>query len=205
MITIIDYGMGNIGSIVNLCRYLGIPAKVCAEPAAIARAAKLILPGVGAFDAGMNNLEKCGLLPALQQRVVVEQTPILGICLGMQLLARRSEEGIRPGLGWIDADVVRLRSIPGQQPALQIPHMGWSQLAPRAGSRLCADLPADPRFYFVHSYHVVCDHPEDVAATTDHGGPVTAVIERGHLLGTQFHPEKSHRFGMQLLRNFARL
>jgi len=205
MITIIDYGMGNIGSILNLCRYLSIPAEASSDPTIVARATKLILPGVGAFDAGMLSLEKSGLQAALQQRVVVEGTPILGICLGMQLLARRSEEGSRPGLGWIAADVVRFRSPPEQKPPLQIPHMGWSYLDARASSRLCAELPAEPRFYFVHSYHVVCDHPEDVAATTEYGGTITAALERGHLFGTQFHPEKSHRFGMSILRNFARL
>lgn len=205
MISIIDYGVGNLGSILNLCRYLGIPAEIINSPESVARATKLILPGVGAFDAGMGNLEKSGLLAPLHQRVVIEQTPVLGICLGMQLLARRSEEGTLPGLGWIAADVVRFRSPPDLSPPLQIPHMGWSHLSVRPGSRLCADLPPDPRFYFVHSYHVVCDQPQDVAATTEHGGPVTAVVERGHILGTQFHPEKSHRFGMQLMRNFARL
>ena len=203
MITLIDYGMGNIGSVVNLCRYLGIPAEVTSDPATVARATKLILPGVGAFDAGMINLEKSGLKLALHQRVIDQNTPILGICLGMQLLARRSEEGVLPGLGWIAADVVRFRFPPDQKPPLQIPHMGWSHLATKPGSRLCADLPAEPRFYFVHSYHLVCDHPSDVAATTEHGGTITAAIECGHLFGTQFHPEKSHRYGMQLIRNFS--
>lgn len=205
MITIIDYGMGNLGSILNMCRHLGIPAEISGDPATVVHAEKLILPGVGAFDAGMEKLEKSGLREALDQRVVRENAPILGICLGMQLLARRSEEGVLPGLGWIAADVVRFRSPEGRQPPLQIPHMGWSHLNPRLNSRLFADLPADPRFYFVHSYHVVCDLPDDIAATTDHGGMITASIEHAQILGTQFHPEKSHRFGMQLLRNFARL
>jgi glutamine amidotransferase len=205
MITIIDYGMGNLGSILNMCRHLGIPAETSGDPATVVRAEKLILPGVGAFDAGMEKLDQSGLREALDQRVVRENAPILGICLGMQLLARRSEEGVRPGLGWIAADVVRFQSPEGRQPPLQIPHMGWSHLTPRLDSRLFAGLPADPRFYFVHSYHVVCDQPGDISATTEHGGTITAAIERGHILGTQFHPEKSHRFGMQLLRNFARL
>ena len=205
MITVVDCGMGNIGSILNMCRYLGIEANVATDPESVSKAGKLILPGVGAFDTGMLNLEKRGLQAALQQKVMVEHTPILGICLGLQLFARRSEEGRLPGLGWLQADVVRFRSAPDLQSPLQIPHMGWSYITPQPRSQLFQDMPGEPRFYFVHSYHVVCDAADNIAATTHHGGTVTAAIERDHLFGTQFHPEKSHRYGMQLLRNFARL
>lgn len=205
MIAIVDYGMGNLASILNMCRHLGIAAQITKDPETLARAEKLILPGVGAFDAGMEQLEASGLLPLLNEQVLERSTPVLGICLGMQLLARRSEEGVRPGLGWIAADVVRFKSAPPGQPPLQVPHMGWSHLVARSNARLLTGLKAESRFYFVHSYHMVCDNPDDVAATTDHGGAITAAVERGHIFGTQFHPEKSHRFGMQLLRNFSLL
>ncbi len=202
MITIVDYGVGNLGSIANMLKKIGAKAEVASDPAALRRAEKLILPGVGAFDAGMRKLNESGLTPLLNELVLEKKTPILGLCLGMQLMTRRSEEGVEAGLGWFEAETVRFRFGP-EQAHLKIPHMGWNTLEVRRPHPLVADLGPEPRFYFVHSYHVVCADPADVVAWTDYGHPVAAVIARENILGAQFHPEKSHKFGMQLLRNFA--
>lgn len=203
MIVIVDYGMGNLGSILNMLKKAGAEAVIGATPDSIAAADKLILPGVGAFDAGMRNLQERGLREVLEQKVVQERTPLLGICLGMQLLSRRSEEGNLPGLGWLAADTVRFRF--AEDSPLKIPHMGWNEPRPRGAATLFAPLAQDARFYFVHSYHVVCDDPGDVAAVADYGGEVVAAVESGNIFGVQFHPEKSHRFGLQLLQTFAEL
>lgn len=202
MITIIDYGVGNLGSIANMLKKIGAPAEVSADPVALRRAEKLILPGVGAFDAGMRKLKEAGLAPLLNELVLEKKVPVLGLCLGMQLMTRRSEEGAEAGLGWFDAETVRFQFGP-EQSHLKVPHMGWNTLEICRAHPLVADLGPESRFYFVHSYHVVCADPADVVARTDYGQPVTAIIARGNILGAQFHPEKSHRFGMQLLRNFA--
>lgn len=204
MIVIVDYDMGNVGSIANMLRRIGAPAEISADPERIAAASKLILPGVGAFDTGMANLARSGLLPLLSEKVVEQGTPVLGICLGMELLARDSEEGSCSGLGWIQGRIVRFRFPEGRED-LNVPHMGWNAVRPSGGSVLLRDLPEDPRFYFVHSYHFVCDRVEDAAGWTSYGYDFASVVERGHIMGTQFHPEKSHRFGMALLRNFADL
>jgi glutamine amidotransferase len=201
MMVIIDYGMGNLGSIHNMLRRLGTEAIVTSDHAAIQSARKLILPGVGAFDHGMENLARLGLIPVLNEAVLAKKTPVLGICLGMQLLSRRSEEGQLPGLGWIDAQTVRFR-FPENSARLKIPHMGWNFISPRTTHPLLEGLD-NPRFYFVHSYHVCCDCPEHVLATCRHGIEFTAAVCKDNILGTQFHPEKSHRFGMALLKNFA--
>lgn len=202
MIAIIDYGMGNLGSIANMLRKIGADATITADPAVISAADRLILPGVGSFGAGMAHLEERGLLPVLDRRVRQDGVPILGICLGMQLFTRHSEEGDVRGLGWIEADTRRFRT--SDAPAgLRVPHMGWNTVAPRRDHDVLRDLPEDPRFYFVHSYHVVCDDPTDELCTTVHGYAFASVVHRGNVVGTQFHPEKSHRFGLHLLRNFA--
>lgn len=202
MIGIIDLGLGNVGSIQNMCTRAGIEAALVREPAAVASSSKLILPGVGDFGHGMRSLHASGLLPVLEQRVLVEKVPLMGICLGMQMLTRGSEEAQEPGLGWIEADTVRLSV---EHAGLRVPHMGWNEIAARKGSTLFADLPDESRFYFVHTYEVVCDRPDDVAATAFYGKPVTAAICRDNISGTQFHPEKSHRFGLALFRSFASL
>ncbi len=198
MITIVDYGMGNLSSIANMLKRIGVPSATTADPAALAAATKLILPGVGAFDTGMRNLRERGLVDVLERRVRKDGVPLLGICLGMQLLARSSEEGSLPGLGWIDADVVRFRG-----EGLKVPHMGWNTVRPVGPGGLFEGLGDPPRFYFVHAYRLRLDRPEDLLGETDHGGPFPAAVGTGNLLGVQFHPEKSHRFGMGLLRNFA--
>jgi imidazole glycerol-phosphate synthase subunit HisH len=205
MITVVDYGMGNLGSILNLCRHLGLPTRIGSTPEQIAKAERLILPGVGAFSAGVKQLDQLGFREVLHARVIGAGVPLLGICLGMQLLTRGSEEGGANGLGWIAADTVRFQLSDAADAELRIPHMGWATVAPRDESRLFAQLRDEPRFYFVHSFHVVCDDVQDVAAQAHHGRSFVAAIERANLFGTQFHPEKSHQFGMQLIRNFARL
>lgn len=200
VIAIIDYEMGNLGSIRNMLAKLGVQSEITADPVRIAAADKLILPGVGAFDAGMESLERSGLIPLLNRRVREERVPTLGICLGMQLMCQRSEEGTRRGLEWVPADVLRF------QPAnssIKVPHMGWNLVVPAQSGALIENLPAEPRFYFVHSYLVRCQQPGDVLLTSAHGEPFHAAFHRDNLWGVQFHPEKSHRFGMHLLRNFA--
>lgn len=200
MIVVIDYGLGNPASVRNMLRKAGVDAMVTADPAIIAGAAKLILPGVGAFDHGMQNLEERGLIPVLNEAVRDRKVPFLGICLGMQLMSRGSEEGVRPGLGWLAADTVRF-AFPGDSD-LRVPHMGWNIVTPRADTFLSRGLADEARFYFVHSYHVRCDDPADVTLVASYGDDVVAATVRGNVAGTQFHPEKSHKFGLALLRRF---
>ena len=202
MIVIIDYGMGNLGSILNMLRRINAEAMISGAAADIQRADKLILPGVGAFDNGMRNLAELGLTAVLNRRVLDEKTPILGICLGVQLFTNRSEEGTLPGLGWIDAETIRFR-FDGENHRLKIPHMGWNAIEVKRPQSILAPLPDEPRFYFVHSYHVRCRDEANVLAVTRYGIEFHSAIVRENVVGTQFHPEKSHRFGMQVLRNFA--
>ncbi|GMU52081.1 MAG: imidazole glycerol phosphate synthase subunit HisH [Candidatus Xenobia bacterium] len=200
MTVIVDYQMGNVGSIMNMLKKVGAEAEISGDPEALRRATRLILPGVGAFDTGMRHLSDSGLIDVLNDRVLNDKVPVLGICLGMQLLTRRSEEGSLPGLGWIEADTIRF-----QLEDLRVPHMGWNTLRAVNGSPLFQGYQEEPRYYFVHSYHVVCDNPEDAAGTTEYGLQFVSAVHRGNVMGTQFHPEKSHKFGMQLLRNFVAL
>jgi glutamine amidotransferase len=202
MIVVLDYGVGNLGSILNMLRKIGASASVSSTPEAIARAEKLILPGVGSFDNGMTNLRSSGLLPTITKKVLEDETPILGICLGMQLLTKSSEEGDSPGLGWIDAKTVRF-SFGNGQSLLKIPHMGWNTIKLSQPSGLFDGFGADARFYFVHSFHVVCKNEEDVLARTVHGYEFASAFRKGNIFGTQFHPEKSHKFGIKLLKNFV--
>ncbi|MGV8058417.1 MAG: imidazole glycerol phosphate synthase subunit HisH [Smithellaceae bacterium] len=204
MIIIIDYGMGNVGSIYNMLKKIGISSKVSGEPKDILAAEKLILPGVGAFDHGMTHLLERGLIPLLNKKVLENKCPILGICLGMQLLSCKSEEGKLPGLGWLEAETRRFQ-FNEENSHLKIPHMGWNEIRAVTQAPLFAEFDKTPRFYFVHSYHVCCDQPQDVMATSYYGYEFTAAVKKGNIIGTQFHPEKSHRYGMHLLRNFANL
>lgn len=203
MIVIVDYRMGNLGSVANMLKRIGIEATITSEAADIEKADKLILPGVGAFDTGMNNLLMLGLVPVLNQQVLERGKPVLGICLGMQLMTRCSEEGNLAGLAWIDARVIRFAS--NGNTGLRIPHMGWNTVSSRKECPLLHDMPDDSRFYFVHSYHIVCDKQEDVSAVTRYGCEFASVIHRRSLYGVQFHPEKSHKFGMKILQNFVKL
>jgi glutamine amidotransferase len=202
MIVVIDYHCGNLGSIVNMFRRLGVPSLASSRAEDIAQADQLILPGVGAFDHGMRNLREMGILPLLERKVFDEQTPLLGICLGMQLLSHCSEEGSEPGLGWLDAETVRFR--PGESGACRIPHMGWNSVVPANREHGLLARIENPRFYFVHSYHVVCRKRENILATTTYGIEFHSAVARDNIAGTQFHPEKSHRYGLSLLANFAR-
>jgi glutamine amidotransferase len=202
MIIIIDYGLGNVRSIFAKLDQMGKEVKISHLAADIEAADGLILPGVGAFDAGMQNLKNLGLVPVLQKKVMRDHTPILGICLGMQLFTRSSEEGIQNGLSYFDADTIRFRF--SQADALRIPHMGWNTICKKREIPVLGDIPDNTRFYFVHSYHVVCRNPHDVVATTTYGYSYPSIIQQDNILGVQFHPEKSHKQGITLLKNFAK-
>lgn len=201
MITIVDYGVGNLGSICNMFKRIGVPAEVAADHNRIADARKLLLPGVGAFDNAMQRINESGLREVLLRKVVMEGTPILGICLGMQLLTRGSEEGSLDGLGVVPACTVRFPQVKG----LKVPHMGWNVVQPTRSCALIDGLPEDARFYFVHSYRVHVDDPADSILRCHYGVDFDAAFQRGNVYGAQFHPEKSHKFGMVFLGNFARL
>lgn len=203
MIVIVDYKLGNLGSIYNMLRKLGASVSVSDRPDQISQAEKIILPGVGSFDGGMSNLNRSGLKPVLEQLVMDKKVPTLGVCLGMQLLTRGSEEGSEPGLGWVKGETVSFEK-PKENSGLKIPHMGWNSIQIKNADPLLAEL-EHSRFYFVHSFHVTCDDPTTVLTTTEHGEKFVSVYRFGNIWGTQFHPEKSHRFGMKLLANFAEM
>lgn len=204
MIAIIDYGMGNLGSIRNMLLRLGEESQITRDPSILESASKLILPGVGAFDAAMRRLRDLDLEDVLNSIVQTKSTPILGICLGMQLLTRGSDEGTEPGLGWIDAWTHSFAA-GGHDGTLRLPHMGWRGIKVQHPGRLVDERNAGDRFYFVHSYYVHCADRSQSVATADYGRSFDAVIEHKNVMGTQFHPEKSHRFGMNLLARFAEL
>lgn len=203
MTVVIDYGVGNLASVVNMFRKGGVNnVTVSGDEDVIRKARRLLLPGVGSFDGGMGHLMRSGLIPVLNEKVLVDKVPVLGICLGMQLLSRGSEEGLLPGLGWIAADTKKLR--PEAALGLKVPHMGWDYINVKRQNPL-VDSQARNRYYFVHSYHVSCDRTSDVLATCDFGGEFTCMVNSANIFGVQFHPEKSLRFGLQLLRNFAQI
>jgi len=203
MITIINYGMGNLGSVQNMFKRIGVPSEITSEISKIEKAQKLLLPGVGAFGAAMQRIEESGLRNILDKKVLEEKIPVLGICLGMQLLTRSSEEASLHGLGWIPAQTLKF-NFPGDS-SLKVPHMGWNIVHPIKASRLTENFSDETRFYFVHSYYVKADHIEDVLSTTHHGIDFHSIIQHENIYGAQFHPEKSHKFGMRLLENFARI
>lgn len=203
MIIIVNYGLGNLSSVLNMITKAGGQAIIVSDPNMLTEADKIILPGVGAFDHGMSSLHNNGWVKALNEAVLVKRVPILGICLGMQLMCKSSEEGGLPGLGWIDADVKRFK-LPAES-MLKIPHMGWNTVDIAKPNPLISDKEGEQRFYFVHSYHVVCKNPLDVLATSNHGYEITSSFSHNNVFGVQFHPEKSHRFGMALLKKFIEL
>jgi glutamine amidotransferase len=202
MITVIDYGMGNLGSIVNIIRKVGGDAVIASDPDEILLAKKIILPGVGSFDAGMKNLREKNLITPLNKKIMEEKTPLLGICLGMQLITKKSEEGALLGLGWIDAETVKFKFSTND---LKIPHMGWNYLSIKKPSKLFTNMYEEPRFYFVHSYYVACNDKKDILTTTDYGFEFASAIEKENIYATQFHPEKSHKYGIKLIQNFIEL
>lgn len=201
MITIIDYHAGNIASISNMLSKLGARSRITNDVDAIRSATRIILPGVGSFDYGMRKLNELNLIPTLNQKVINEKTPCLGICLGAQLMCQQSEEGILPGLQWIQA---RVQKFPTQVNGKRypVPHMGWDVVTPARASRLLTNLNNHPRFYFVHSYYITCQDRGDALLTNHYGIDFDSAFERENIVGVQFHPEKSHKFGKTLLRNF---
>jgi imidazole glycerol-phosphate synthase subunit HisH len=204
MIVVIDYGMGNVNSILTKLERLGADAMVSGKFEDIEAAEKLIHPGVGAFDAAMANLEKYGLRAILDKKVVRERTPILGICLGMQLFSKNSEEGRSAGLGWIDSETKRF-SFEGCPKTLKIPHMGWNTIRIERDCGLLEDIADGSRFYFVHSYNVCCKNDGDRVASTNYGYDFTSILHRENIYGVQFHPEKSHNAGIRMIKNFISL
>jgi imidazole glycerol-phosphate synthase subunit HisH len=200
MIAIIDYGMGNVRSLSNALEYLGADVMLSADPQELAEADRLLLPGVGAFGDAMAAINASGLRDTLDRLALVEKKPVLGVCLGMQLFAKWSDEhGGHAGLGWMDAEVKRIVAAP---PA-KVPHVGWNAVSFADDEWLFKGLPSgESDYYFVHSFHMICADPADIAGTTDHGGTVTAAVRRGNLVAAQFHPEKSQDNGLQLLTNW---
>lgn len=202
MVAILDYGVGNIASILNMFSKVGAEAIITADPEVLRKADKILLPGVGHFDYCMQQYAKAPFVEALQQRVLVDKVPILGVCVGCQMLMGFSEEGKEKGLGWLQGKVVKFDRT--QMPeSLKVPHMGWTDIHPIKETKLFQGI-EEPRYYFVHSYHLRCEDPGDVQSTADYGYPFTASVERGNIMGVQFHPEKSHRFGMKLFENFVK-
>ncbi len=203
MITIIDYGAGNIGSVLNMIRHVGGVADVARDPAGVLAARKILLPGVGSFDNAMSRLAALDLVAPLKARAN-EGIPFLGICLGMQLLADGSEEGSMAGLGLIPGRVRRFQ-FGSEHSTLKIPHMGWNRVTPVAPHPLAVGLEDHARFYFVHSYYYDCENPGHALFRSTYGQDFTSGVQRDNVAGVQFHPEKSHRYGMQLIKNFVGL
>ena len=200
MISVVDYGAGNVGSVIRMIEKVGGRAQRVRTAEEIDAADKLILPGVGAFDYGMAQLAERGLVDALHRAALERKIPVLGICLGMQLMGSGSEEGQLPGLGWIDAKAIKFDFDVSTR--LPVPHMGWNTLALERDNALLDNALPRTRFYFVHSYMMRCNDPSEVIATTEYGARFVSVFGRDNLFGAQFHPEKSHRFGMAMMANF---
>jgi imidazole glycerol-phosphate synthase subunit HisH len=202
-VAIVDYGMSNLDSVARAVEECGGSPSVVSAPAGLVDADQIILPGVGAFPLGIRNLRQRSLSDAMGERVIGRGVPLLGICLGMQLLARRGLEGApTDGLGWIEGDVRRLTP---ESPDERVPHIGWNEVVPTRETQLLRGVPAGADFYFVHSYHLDCHNPDDVAARTPYAGAFVSVVERPPVFGVQFHPEKSQRLGFAVLKNFLTL
>ncbi|MDA9256945.1 imidazole glycerol phosphate synthase subunit HisH [Pseudomonadales bacterium] len=204
-ISIVNYGCGNIGSVVNMLKHIGVGTEVISTPDEVRIADKIILPGVGKWDAGASSLMNSGVLVALEERVLVDKIPFLGICLGMQLLLSASEEGNLPGLGWISGKV---KSFSFPKPAngdrrLAVPHMGWNSVTVQQNSTLTESLTANSKFYFVHSYYAVPDNSENIIIQANYGHDFTCGIRKENIYGLQFHPEKSHKHGMDIMKSFS--
>ncbi len=204
MTTIVDYGLGNIGAFANLFKRVGVPAKVARTAAELAGAERVILPGVGAFDHAMDLLDASGMRPTLERLVMEDKRPVVGVCVGMQMLADGSDEGARPGLGWVPGRVRHFSHACMNVP-LPMPHMGWNDVVPSGDGGLFAGLESDARFYFLHSFYFEPADPRHIAARTVYGMEFASAVRSDHVYGVQFHPEKSHHFGAALLQNFARI
>lgn len=204
MITIINYGLGNVQAFANLYKRLNIPASIASSAAGLEGATRLILPGVGAFDHAMELFDGSGMRQAVDDLVLRRAMPVLGVCVGMQILAQGSDEGKLSGLGWIDGRVRRFDEDKLPRPA-RLPHMGWNDVVPKSGARLFAGLEQDSRFYFLHSYYFDCASNDNVLATSEYGMAFGCAVHSNNIYGVQFHPEKSHAYGMRLLKNFAEL
>ncbi len=205
MIVIVDYGMGNLGSIKNMLRKLGYDSVISSEKRIIDDAKKIILPGVGSFDTGMNNLFDKGLIDVLNKKALVDKVPVLGICLGAQLMCKSSEEGNKEGLAWFDAEVLSFKGKFKAGSELPVPNMGWLDVFVDHESKLTENLPTDSRFYFVHSFYINPKKEEDIQFTSQYGISYVSGLHKENIYGVQFHPEKSHKYGFQLLKNFAEI
>ena len=198
MLVVIDYGVGNIGSIISMIRKIGFDAVYSSDPAVIQQADKLILPGVGSYDKAMIELKRRDLLPILNEEVINKKKQILGICLGAQILGKSSEEGELPGLGWIDMQVKKFKT-----DNLRVPHIGWNFVKYKRTSYFASDLnEVENRFYFVHSYFMECASEENILGTTYYGSEFASFVNKDNIFGVQFHPEKSHKYGFNLLKSF---
>jgi glutamine amidotransferase len=198
MITIVDYKMGNVGSIANMLKRTGHESLITSKVSDIEKASMIVLPGVGSFDKAIENLDTLKLIEILNKKALIEKTPVLGICLGMQLMAKDSEEGKLQGLGWFDAYVVHFKV-----KNHKVPHMGWNTVKIAKPDKIFSDVKAEQRFYFVHSYHMQCLNKEAILTTTEYEYEFTSAITKDNITGVQFHPEKSHKYGMQLLKNWV--
>jgi len=203
MITIVDYGLGNVQAFANIYKRLNIPVRTAQNADQLAQAERIILPGVGAFDWALQRLEATGMRTCLDELVLERRVPVLGVCVGMQIMARRSDEGKLPGLGWFDAEVKRFDDSVAGAEKMRLPHMGWND-AEQDGAGLFAGLESS-RFYFLHSYFFSPGSQEQVLARTDYHGAFASAVRSGNIFGVQFHPEKSHQWGIQLLKNFSEL
>lgn len=204
MLVIVNTGLGNFGSVSNMLKKIGVESTISNDIDVINNASKLIMPGVGSFDYGMRRLKELNLIQVLNTRVINEKCPVLGICLGMQLMTRGSEEGTEPGLGWVDAVTVKFKHDKRNE-ALKTPHMGWNAVFPEINAKLFGHSHEEQRFYFVHSYYIQPSTDAIVSATCNYGKQFCCAIENGNIFGTQFHPEKSHRYGISLLKRFSEI
>lgn len=204
MITIVNYGLGNIQAFANIYKRLNIEARIASSAAELDGAERIILPGVGAFDWAMTRLEESGMRERLDYLVLKEKRPVLGICVGMQIIARQSEEGELSGLGWIDAHVKRFNGNL-ESGGVRLPHMGWNDVTPVGNSGLFKGLETGARFYFLHSYYFPKTEGNNVLAVTDYNGPFASAVHADNVFGVQFHPEKSHGWGIRVLKNFSEL